>query len=562
MRRMSLVLFALVVCLLPAAAAQAVHPADVVLYNGKVFTADGGRPWAQAVAIRGSRIAAVGDDGPVRELAGPGTREIDLGGRVVVPGFNDAHVHLGVGFPRLTLPPIDIPGPGPTLEVALDQVAQAVAVAEPGEPILSIVGEALILDPAADRLAVDAVAPDNPVILVTWSSHSAVVNSAALEAAGIAEEEPNPFGGVYDRFSGTNVVNGVIHEYALFRLFRALRAAVPDEVLRAQFEALTAQAAQLGVTTLQEMTIGLTRERSERVLSGARLAVRLRSMCIPFALDEPCRVTRFDPAGRLTFSGIKWLLDGTPIERSAALREPYADDPGNGRFNMRAGELTRLVDRSLFGLPVASQLLMHAVGDRALDNALGELDRAAPDWLWRLLRPRVEHGDLIHPEQVEQARRLGLVVVQNPTHLALDLEPSLGDDRAAAAQPLRSLLEDGIHLAFGSDGTVPNPFVDLFLAVVHPFHPGEALSMEEAVTAYTRGSAYAEFQEWQKGALRPGYLADLAVLSQDVFTAPPPALPATTSLLTLVGGEVVWDAGVLTVAPVEAMAPPDRPGSE
>jgi len=546
MRRSPLVSLSVLLFFAALGSARAVPPAlqaETVLYHGKVFTADPGRPWAHAVAIRGGRIVAVGDDGPVRALAGPGTRSIDLGGRVVVPGFNDAHVHLGVGLPRLTLPPIDIPGPGPSLDVALGQVAQGVAVAAPGEWILVIVGERLILDPAATRLALDPVAPDNPVLLLTWSSHSAVLNSRALAAAGIAPNASDPFGGSYGRFPNGSL-NGVVNEYALFRVFRAERATFSDAALRAQFEALSALAAQAGVTSVQEMTIGLTRERSERVLGSAHLKIRLRSMCIPLSRDESCEST-LPSTDRLTWSGIKWLLDGTPIERSAALREPYADFPGNGHFNLAPSDLTAAVRRSLFGVPVRSQLLVHTVGDRALDNILGELGRAAPDAVWRLLRPRFEHGDLIHPEQIEQARRLGVIVVQNPTHLALDFSPALGADRAAAAQPLRTLLDEGVQLAFGSDAGLPNPFVDLFFAVIHPFHPAEALTMEQAVTAYTRGSATAEFQEWQKGSIKPGYLADLAVLSQDIFTIPPPAVPGTTSLLTLVGGEVTWDAGVL-----------------
>jgi hypothetical protein len=197
-------------------------------------------------------------------------------------------------------------------------------------------------------------------------------------------------------------------------------------------------------------------------------------------------------------------------------------------------------------VPVRNQLIVHTFGDRAMDKILSELDRSAPAVVWRLLRPRIEHGDLIHPEQIDLARRLGVIVVQNPTHLTLDLVTPLGAVRAAEAQPLRSLLDAGVQLAFGSDAIQPNPFVDLFFAVTHPFHPTEALTMEQAVTAYTRGSATAEFQEWQKGSIKPGYLADLAVLSQDVFTIPPSAVPGTVSLFTLNGGEVVWDAGVLT----------------
>ncbi len=543
MRRTTLTL----ICFFLTAPLMADHPADLVLYNGKVFTVNHDQPWAEAVAIRGSRIVAVGSNAQVLPHVGPDTQSLDLGGRVVVPGFNDAHSHLGVGLPRLTLPPIDIPGPGPTLAVALDQVAQAVTVAAPGEWILVFIGEAAFFDPAADRLALDPVAPDNPVMLLTWSSHSAVINTAAMTAAGIAEDEPNPFGGSYGRFPSSSTLNGVVNEYALFRLFRVVRATAPEEVLRAQFEALTALVAQVGVTSVQEMTIGLTREQSERVLLGAELAIRLRSMCAPLTLDEPCRARFSQPTDLLTWSGIKWLLDGTPVERSAALLAPYADFPGSGNFNVSSSELTQLVRRSLLGPPIKNQLLTHAVGDRALDNILSNLEHQAPPWAWRLLRPRIEHGDLLHPEQIERVQQLGVIVVQNPTHLALNLEPALGPARAAAAQPLKSLLEAGVHLAFGSDSAQPNPFVDLFFAVFHPFHPLEALTVEEAVTAYTHGSARAEFQEWQKGSLKPGYLADLAVLSQDIFTIPPPAIPATVSVLTLVGGEIVWDAGVLAL---------------
>lgn len=541
MRRTFLPLFAFLLLALPA---LAVPPADTILHHGKVFTADPDRPWAQAVAIRGQRIVAVGNDGPVRALAGPHTRSIDLGGRVLIPGMNDAHFHMAVGFPRLTLPPIDIPGPGPSLAVALDQVAQAVAVAQPGEWILALVGERLILDPAATRAAIDPIAPNNPVLLITWSSHSGVINGAAMAAAGIAPNAVDPFGGSYGRFpNGT--VNGIVNEYALFRVIGKIRAAVPDAVLRAQFEALTAAAAQVGVTSVQEMTIGMSRERSATILSGADLSIRVRSMCVPLSQNEPCRTPNFDPSDRLTWSGIKWLLDGTPIERSAYLREPYVDFPGIGHFNLTPSQLNQAVHRSLFGLPVRDQLLFHTVGDRALDNVFGALESAAPPFIWQLLRPRIEHGDFLHPEQIAKVRELGAIVVQNPTHLALDFSPAVGASRAADLQPLHTLLASGVKLALGSDGGQANPFLDLFLAVLHPFHPAEALTMEEAVTAYTRGSAAAEFQEWQKGSIRPGYLADLAVLSQDIFTIPPPAVPGTTSVLTLVGGETVWDAGAL-----------------
>ena len=443
MRRPCLSLITLLLLLFLTAPAPAAdradrrpREADLVLHNGKVFTADPHQPWAEAVAVRGARLVAVGDDARVRALEGPDTVSVDLGGRVVVPGFNDSHAHLAVGFPRLTLPPIDIPGPGPSLAAAVAQVAAAVAGATPGEPILAFVGEALILDPAATRLALDPVSPANPVLLVTWTSHSALINTAAMALAGLAEDEPDPFGGSYDRFPGTDTLNGVVNEYGLFQMVRALRDAVPDAVLRAQFEALTGQLAQVGVTTAQEMTIGLTRERSDRVLAGADLKARLRTICVPMAVDESCRATRFDPRDRVTPSGMKWILDGTPVERSAALREPYADFPGRGRFNPTLAELRRIALRGLLGAPARNQLLFHAFGDRAIDNALGILDRTAPGPAWRRLRPRIEHGDMIQPEHLPRARRLGAIVVQNPTHFSLeDSSPPWGPSAPPPPNP-------------------------------------------------------------------------------------------------------------------------------
>ncbi len=542
MRHLRITILSLI---LISSAVQASHRADTVLYNGKIFTADGARPWAEAIALRGSRILSVGSNAHVRTLEGPQTLSLDLGGRLVIPGLNDAHSHLGVALPRLSPPPINIPGPGPSLNQALAQVTAAVAQAEPGEWILVLVGEATLLNPSADRRVVDPIAPNNPVVMISWTNHTAILNTVAMTAAGISETALDPFGGTYGRFEDSNVLNGVANEYALFRVFRPIRASIPDEVVRIEFEALTAVAAQLGVTSVQEMTIGISGDRVHRILAGADLSIRMRSICVPLELHEPCPVSAHGGSSKLSFSGIKWLLDGTPVERSAALSLPYADAPGTGTFNFTDGELAGLIHRGRFGSPRGRQLLLHTVGDRAIGKTLEALEDAAPPWVWRRRRPRLEHADLMQAEHLEKIRRLGVTVVQNPLHLALDLEPALGAERAAAAQPLSSLLAAGVHLAIGSESTVPDPFLVIFFALLHPFHPQEGLTIEQALTAYTRGSARAEFQDHRKGTLRRGFLADLAVLSQDLFEVPLEAIPGTTSVLTLVGGDIVWDAGVL-----------------
>jgi predicted amidohydrolase YtcJ len=256
---------------------------------------------------------------------------------------------------------------------------------------------------------------------------------------------------------------------------------------------------------------------------------------------------RARPGGLLVASGTKWIVDGTPVERLAAMREPYADRPGwTGRVNFDEATL-----RSILKEARASRdpLALHAVGDRALDVLLALLEEAGGEAVWRPLRPRIEHGDGLLTEHFDRVRRLGIVVVQNPSHLTLDklFAQRYGAQRVARWMPLQSLLTAGIPVALGSDGPL-NPYLNMMFAVTHPANPPEALTREQAVTAYTRGSAYAEFAEKEKGTLAPGMLADLAVLSQDIFAVPVEELPKTESVLTVVGGEVIYDAGALPPA--------------
>jgi predicted amidohydrolase YtcJ len=226
----------------------------------------------------------------------------------------------------------------------------------------------------------------------------------------------------------------------------------------------------------------------------------------------------------------------------------YADDPDNvGAFNFATTPFLQLTASQRTGVPALDQVLFHSVGDAAISTVLDALELTGGT-AWVNRRPRIEHGDMMFGNDIARAAELGVVVVQNGTHLGLTplYAQRFVPDVFAQLEPLHSLLAAGVHLALGTDGIGRplSPFLDMMLLTIHPTHPSEALTIEEAVTAYTSGSAYAEFQEQNKGRLVPGQLADLAVLSQDIFHASPFALPATYSMLTMVGGDVVWDAGM------------------
>lgn len=544
-----LVLLISALCLGGAGMAAAHGPSpDIILHNGKVFTSETGHLWAQAVAIRGNRIQAVGGNAEVLALARPRTKVLDLAGRTVIPGLNDAHVHaLAPQGVQLNIPDF-APGPGPSLQEVLDLIAQGTQSVPAGTWLLVAVGPRVGDDPLAHRLTLDQVAPNHPVKLEMWTGHGMYFNTRGLQALGIAEDEPDPFGGFYERFSDTGFLNGVVHEYAEHLVRRRFAEQLSDSQIRAIYQTFVDKALAFGFTSVQNMSVGLKHARSLRILERVKPALRWREICFPLTLGERCD---FGPtrAALLKPSGIKWIGDGTPIERLAFLSEPYADRPDtSGRFNFPLADFSSMLEDGLHGPRKKQQLLFHLVGDAAIDTLLDEMEGLASASHWRKRRVRIEHGDLVLPSDIARVRDLGIVVVQNPTHLSLpDLPQRLSPQRVAEAQPLRTLVEAGVHVALGTDGIggTISPFLDIFLATFHPARPGEALSREQAVIAYTVGSAYAEAAEHQKGRLAPGQLADLAVLSEDIFTVPPPVLLGTRSVLTLVDGRIVWDEGVV-----------------
>lgn len=525
-------------------------PEEFLLHNAKVFTADFEAPWAEALLIRGDRIAAVGTTADVRAAASAGARMIDLGGKTVVPGFNDAHDHVTPSLPAVQVSTGPDPLPDPPFRVVADSLRAAVARTAPGTRLRVAVGERVLSDPAARRPALDLIAPAHPVEVQAWSGHGLILNSAALSAAGLADSTPDPLGGRFER-DRSGRLTGLLEEYAAYSVWSRM-AVQTDSAVRAAFAARADEAIRLGITSIQNMSTGLDPAVLGRVLDSLGAPIRVRIIRLPTTsatgrVTEPWQALRSAEGSWATVSGTKYVLDGTPVERLAAMRRPYSDRPGAvGRLNFPADTLRAILQDAL---TTGDQPMIHAVGDSAVGIVLGLMTELGPDSAWRRIRPRIEHGDGLSPDQYALAQRLGAIVVQNPSHLTLGplAAARYGPARMAILQPLKSVLSNGMMLALGSDGPI-NPFLNIMFAVMHPDNPAEALTVEQAVRAYTLGSAFAEHQELRKGRLAIGMLADLAVLSQDIFTIPAPQLPATTSVLTVIGGRPVLDPGGLFAA--------------
>ena len=513
----------------------------LAIVNGKIFTGLPAAPWAEALTVVGNRIGVVGTTAAVRPLASASTRVIDAGGRVVIPGINDAHMHVGARPPG-----VDLEGPSPveqdpSLDEILQRLKSAAAKAPPGAWIYGEIGNLVLDDPRATRSTLDELVPDHPVMLQAWTGHGTLFNTAALRRLEVRDDEPDPPGGFFVRAPGSRAITGLAHEYADYILRQRLMM-MPDE--QAQTQALrdaAAAAVGLGITSVQLMATNRPAAELARSAVAADLPIRVRVIDFPMG-----GITGWhQPAGgsargnaHVTMSGTKWIVDGTPVERLMWLREPFTDRPSSrGRRNFELADVTGFLKRAL---DRREQPMFHAVGDQAIDDVLAALEASGGD-AWRPLRPRIEHGDMLEPAHFDRVKRLGVIVVQNPSHFMLPavMASRLGA-RADRVTMMKSMIAAGVPVALGSDGPL-NPYLNVMFASISANNPAEAMTREQAIGAYTFGAARAEMLEDEKGTLAPGMLADLAILSQDIFTVPPDALPATASVLTLVGGTVVHE---------------------
>jgi predicted amidohydrolase YtcJ len=530
---------------------------DVLIVNARIHTVDADRPRAQALAIRGETIVAVGSEDDVRRAVGPVTRVIDAGSRLIVPGFNDAHVHLIMGAEELV--GVDL-RPSRDEEDLARRVERYAATRPPGEWLTGGYWdhEAWPGGGLPRRDSIDPVTPDHPVFIKRLDGHMALANSLALRLAGISDDVTSPPGGVVVR-DGHGRLTGMFKDAAMDLVTRAMPPVTADSILSKARAALK-HAAALGVTTIQDMTASAAELEAYRTLRAAgELTARISSIqnydASPLESSSLCTGEGDD---WLRIGGRKFFSDGSMGASTAAFFEPYTDDAGtSGLLIHDPDRLEQLiVDADAGGF----QPVVHAIGDRA--NALvldifARLRASARDR--RTWRPRVEHAQVVRPADLARFRSLDVIASLQPSHCIDDMrwaEARIGRARSAQAYNVRSFVDAGVHVAFGTDWFVAplDPMIGLYAAVTRQFpdgtppdgwFPEQRITLAEAVECYTRGSAYAELAEDRKGMLRPGYLADLVVLSRDIFTGPPREILDTRPALTMVGGRVVFDGAQL-----------------
>lgn len=535
-----------------AGSAATVAP-QLLLVNAKVFTADAAQPAAQAVAVEDGLILAVGSNAQIRSLAGPATRTIDAGGRLLVPGLTEAHVHLAQELPAPPLAMPNLPFPGPTGDQALAAVKTAIDAAQNADGwINAYIGPLVARDPRNWRKALDAVAPTRPVFLRGFWGHTSIVNSEGLRRLGIADDVADPLGGWWGRDEAGRLDSRAYE--AAETIGPRIRPATPERLAQAYSEAAT-RYARWGVTTIHLMNSDKSLDATLAGLALAKTGLKWTvynwgvwqtpadNIALAWTVIDAAKSRTPD---KVRIEGPKWVLDGSPIEQYSRQRDAYVGGAGwRGRSNFTDAQLRQMLQ---LALDHPTQPALHVVGDAETDRLLKLMTELAPAAMWRAKRVRIEHGDGLRADTLAQAARLGIVVVQNPTHLALPMMPG-GLKMLDHPALLASLPAAGIALAFGSDGgrNEHNPFLNLMLAAGYA-EPGETLSREAALRAYTAGGAFAERQERRRGRIQPGLAADLALQSQDVLTVPAPQLPATVSLLTLVDGLIVFEDAALAPA--------------
>jgi predicted amidohydrolase YtcJ len=571
-------LFVVTLLLSAVMTAQPSQKADVIYTNANVWTGERGETnatpsWraAHAFAVNDGKFIFVGENAQALKLKDSHTKVVDLGGKFVMPGFNDAHAHMpGGGFSKLEVNLIGTK--------SLQEMQQRIADRVKNQPAGSwIVGRGWDHTKWTEQVLptrqdLDKFTGDHPSIMQRVDGHISVANTAALKAAGITRHTAAPQGSAVDR-DAQGEPTGILREDPAEELvFKLVPPPTPAQRKQALEFALQ-EAARSGITSVQDASEVGSPESNvatwqdfltyEELENEGKLSARITNW-LPFDSDlktlEMHRAHHSATDAMLHTGMLKGYMDGSLGSRTAALLHPYSDDPKNsGLPRYDQAKLTQMaVERAAAGF----QLGFHAIGDEGAEyalNAFAEAERYVrehnpPSAKPRDFRFRIEHAQVIAPSQFARFKELGVIASMQPNHLLTDLywaESRLGPERAKTSYPWKQFLDAGVVLAFGTDYPVEPiaPFRGVYSAITRKsedgtkvYQPEQALNVNEALSAYTYGSAYAEFAEREKGIIAPNYLADFVVLDRDLTKIPPAEILGTRVLMTVVGGKVVYQS--------------------
>ncbi len=537
--------------------AQSKPAADLIITNARIWTVDKSMPAAEAVAILGDRIVAVGARAEVDAWRGPHTQVIDAAGKLLLPGFNDAHVHFVSG--GMQLDNVQLNDAASAQEFAR-RIGERARSTPHGEWILGGNWDETKWNPPnmPAKELIDALTPDTPVFVSRYDGHMGLANSLALRLAGITAKTPDPPGGVIVRDAQGNPT-GALKDAATDYIDKVIPPLSREQRVRIVKRAL-AHAASVGVTSVQHMVAGYDDIAVyAELLQRGELTVRIYAAPSITRVDDLAKlgIGRAFGGPYLRIGALKAFADGSLGSGTAYFYEPFLNQGNNrGLLSDEMHPVSLMRDRYMKADDAGLQLCTHAIGDEGISTILdlyadvikahGESDR----------RFRIEHAQHMAAKDFERFARLHVIASVQPYHAIDDgrfAESHIGHDRASRTYAFRTFLDHGVRLAFGTDWEVAplNPLLTLYAAVTREtldgknpngWFPEQKLSVAEAVEAYTMGSAYAEFQEREKGSITPGKLADMVLLSDDIFSIDPERIRNVKVLKTIVGGKVVWDS--------------------
>ena len=536
---------------------ESLHPsADIVIFNGKVWTVDPQRPRAEAVAIVGTRIAALGTNEEILKWAGPGPKTIDAQGKSVLPGFNDAHVHFRTSGEEISGVQLRDAATPEEFERRIGEHAHKAAK---GEWITGGTWDHELWGgkPEPHRRWIDKLTPENPVVVSRYDGHMALANSLALRLAGITRNTPSPAGGTIVK-DANGEPTGLLKDAAMEAVFRAIPAMSEEQRLRA-IRAAMDEARSVGVTSVQDISSAADLRAYQKLAASGELTVRIYVITPIERWEMPAGagITAGFGNAWLRTGALKGFADGSLGSTTALFFEPFNDSPStSGLPNSMMFPEGNMLKMAAGGDRAGLQLVIHAIGDKAnriiLDTYAQVIQQngARPE-----RRFRIEHAQHVRPQDFADFARLGVIASVQPYHAIDDgrwCEKRIGHERSKTTYAFRTFLDHGVRLAFGSDWSVAplNPLLGLHAAVTRAtldgknpggWFPEQKLTLAEAIEAYTMGSAYAEFTERDKGSISVGKLAYSVVLDSDLFGLPPEKIKDAHVQITLVDGKIVYE---------------------